>query len=141
MHDALGAFKREIIHHGAVDIHGLRSHARGARQRVVNAQLRYVPLQCFHERTSHWVAVRLAYADGQVFSGELDEPGIRERFEELARVDGCEGIAFAREREHGVRSEPNIAVQTGREMRAQKWERRVRYGVDVAANEVPLSGF
>src|ERR1051325_11175040 len=100
---------------------------------MIASYLRHYPPERADESRFAKRPPALARARSPAFSGQLDEAGIRERFDQVARVYISLQVAFARESEHGVRAAFDAARYHPREMNAEERELRIRRRVDEAA--------
>src|SRR6185437_892388 len=120
----------EILDHFAGWIERLCADTRAARLQVRRSYFRNQPLkrsakQIFTEGSPHFVEAEL-----RVFLQKRPEPWICEGIEQITHADVALAISFARERQHGVGSRFDPAVNQACEMHAEKWKFRIGNRID-----------
>src|SRR2546430_15478799 len=141
MQSATAANKAKVLHQLTVGRHGLRPHAGAARFQVLPAYLRNQPLKRFAEKSFAERAAQLFPAHALMLRHKPPQAGETQSIAQIAQVDVRLAVAFAGERQHGIRPGLNAAANEAREMNAEKWKLRIRHRINQVADQKPAFGF
>ena len=133
------AHARSHLNERAVRIERLRAHAARPPLDVRQRELGYVPLQSRYLRGQVDGAPHLVNAERKVLPRERAEALEGERVPHVPEPERPHSVSLAREREHGVGSEPHLTVGPRCEVHAEERVARIGHWVDVAFDEVALA--
>ena len=135
MEEPATAAKAEVVDHRPVVADGLGAHARGPEPDLVRPDVRQVALHLADVGALGEVAPHLGGAHPPEPGRQSLEAPERERAGEIAQVDVGALVAFAGERENGVRAGPHGAIVARREVNPEEWEARIGNWVEESRDQ------